>query len=81
VSGRRQSWTRSARRGKAQHSGIAHREGIPRHVHFVVQPVTEEQRRSLGAGPRVQVAMFDAGIMPPEDEVREFADQARDSFG
>jgi hypothetical protein len=43
--------------------------------------VTEEQRRSLGAGPRVQVAMFDAGIMPPEDEVREFADQARDSFG
>jgi hypothetical protein len=43
--------------------------------------VTEEQRRSLGAGPGVKVAMFDAGIMPPEDEVREFADQARDSFG
>jgi hypothetical protein len=43
--------------------------------------VTEEQRRSLGAGPRVQVAMFDAGITPPVSVVREVADQARALFG
>jgi hypothetical protein len=48
------SWTRSARRGKAPHSGVA--------------------------PPAGQVAMFDAGITPPESEVREFADQARALF-
>jgi diadenosine tetraphosphate (Ap4A) HIT family hydrolase len=59
----------------------SHREGVPRHVHFVVQPVTEEQHRRQGVGPRLQVAMFDAGITPPESEVREFADRARTLFG
>ena len=58
----------------------SHRERLPRHVHFVVQPVTQEQLRRQGVGPRAQVAMFDANVPPPEDEVREFADRARALF-
>jgi diadenosine tetraphosphate (Ap4A) HIT family hydrolase len=59
----------------------SHRGGVPQHVHFVVQPVTTEQLRNYGVGPRLQVAMFDANISPPENELREFADRARALFG
>jgi hypothetical protein len=31
-------------------------------------------------GPHLQVAMFDAGVAPPEDEVEAFADRARAAF-
>jgi ATP adenylyltransferase len=42
----------------------------PAHIHFVVQPVTQEQMDDLSAyGPRLQVAMFDRNEAPPEPDV------------
>ena len=59
----------------------SHAGGVPRHIHFVVQPVTAEQRLRHGGGARLQVAMFDANVPPPVDEVEAFAERARRSFG
>jgi diadenosine tetraphosphate (Ap4A) HIT family hydrolase len=58
----------------------SHAGGVPGHIHFVVQPVTREQRERYGGGARVQVAMFDAKVTPPRDAVEAFSDQARASF-
>ena len=58
----------------------SHHGGLPVHVHFVVQPVTKEQRAALGVGPYLQVAMFDAGELPPTDQVEAFAERARAAF-
>ncbi len=57
------------------------------HVHFVVQPSFQRYRdRYPGPGPNLQSAMFKEGNLPPSDDVRRFADAARDwnrwpSFG
>ena len=59
----------------------SHAGGVPGHIHFVVQPVTREQRERHGGGAKVQVAMFDANVMPPRDEVEAFAARARAWFG
>ncbi len=58
----------------------SHHGGVPVHIHFVVQPVTKDQRASLGAGPYLQAAMFDAGELPPADRVETFAERARAEF-
>ena len=59
----------------------SHSGGTPVHIHYVVQPVTRELMDSYGIyGPHLQVAMFDAGIAPPEAEVEAFADRARSAF-
>jgi diadenosine tetraphosphate (Ap4A) HIT family hydrolase len=59
----------------------SHAGGTPVHIHYVVQPATRElMERYAEYGPHLQVAMFDAGIPPPEDEVEAFADRARDAF-
>ena len=58
----------------------SHHGGVPVHIHFVVQPVTKEQRERLGAGPYLQAAMFDAAELPPVAEVELFAEQARQAF-
>lgn len=58
----------------------SHHGGVPVHVHFVVQPVSSEQRDLHGLGPQLQVAMFEAGELPPGDQVEAFADRARTSF-
>jgi diadenosine tetraphosphate (Ap4A) HIT family hydrolase len=54
--------------------------GEPGHVHFVVQPVTKDQRLEHGGGARLQVAMFDAKVSPPRADVEEFAARARTAF-
>lgn len=58
----------------------SHKGGTPVHIHFVIQPVTTEQRNLLGGGARLQAAMFDADEMPPADEVDAFAERARLAF-
>jgi diadenosine tetraphosphate (Ap4A) HIT family hydrolase len=58
----------------------SHHGGAPVHIHFVVQPVTTEQRARLGGGPYVQAALFDANELPPADEVEAFAGRARAAF-
>jgi len=58
----------------------SHHGGVPVHVHFVVQPVTAEQRDRHGPGPQLQVAMFEAGELPPGDEVEAHAERARAVF-
>ena len=59
----------------------SHAQGMPGHIHFVVQPVTREQRERHGGGARVQAAMFDAAVSPPRDDVEAFAARARTLFG
>ena len=58
----------------------SHHGGVPVHVHFIVQPVSKEQRDRHGPGPRLQVAMLEAGELPPPDEVEAFAARARGAF-
>lgn len=59
----------------------SHSEGVPGHIHFVVQPVTRQQRAAHGGGVGVQKAMFDAAVTPPRGEVEAFAEHARTLFG
>ena len=58
----------------------SHHGGVPVHIHFVVQPVTEEQRDRLGGGPYLQAAMFDADETPDSFAVDEYAHRARRAF-
>jgi len=59
----------------------SHAGGRPVHIHYVVQPVTRSQMDEHGTyGPALQVAMFDRGELPPENEVEAFADRARAAF-
>lgn len=58
----------------------SHAGGEPVHVHFVVQPVTKRQRLEHGGGVRLQAAMFDAGVLPPPEQVEAFAAKARTAF-
>ena len=56
----------------------SHAGGVPGHIHFVVQPVSRElMDRHDAYGPGLQMAMFEAGELPPEDEVEAFCDRAR----
>jgi diadenosine tetraphosphate (Ap4A) HIT family hydrolase len=53
----------------------------PVHIHYVVQPATDEAIDRFGAyGPGLQVAMFGSGDELPRDEVDAFADRARAAF-
>ncbi len=54
---------------------------MPGHIHFVLQPVTREQRLTHGGGPSLQVAMFNANVTPPPEDVETFAQRARHLFG
>jgi diadenosine tetraphosphate (Ap4A) HIT family hydrolase len=55
--------------------------GVPVHIHYVVQPVTRQQMTTHDAhGPRLQVAMFGAGIAPDASDVAVVADRARQLF-
>jgi diadenosine tetraphosphate (Ap4A) HIT family hydrolase len=59
----------------------SHAGGTPVHIHYVIYPATRELMDEHGDyGPHLQVAMFDAGITPPEAEVEAFANQARAAF-
>jgi diadenosine tetraphosphate (Ap4A) HIT family hydrolase len=59
----------------------SHDGGTPGHIHYVIFPATRGLMAEHGDyGPHLQVAMFDAGVAPPEDEVEAFADRARAAF-
>ena len=59
----------------------SHAGGKPGHLHFVVQPITEEVMATFEMrGPNLQAAMFDRGELPDEAAVVEFADRARVVF-
>jgi diadenosine tetraphosphate (Ap4A) HIT family hydrolase len=57
----------------------SHREAVPRHVHFVVQPVTRSVMEEHGGlyGPSLQTEMFERGKGLDRDEVERFAEAAR----
>jgi diadenosine tetraphosphate (Ap4A) HIT family hydrolase len=56
----------------------SHAGGTPVHIHFVVQPVTSSVMAEFGEhGPKLQVAMFERGDLPPRGEVEEFAERVR----
>lgn len=59
----------------------SHAGGKPVHIHYVIQPVTNDQITELGShGPELQVAMFLAGATPDPAEVARVADHARKLF-
>jgi diadenosine tetraphosphate (Ap4A) HIT family hydrolase len=59
----------------------SHQGGMPVHIHYVVQPVTEDQMSLFGArGPDLQVAMFSSGQPLPASEVEQMATLARRGF-
>jgi diadenosine tetraphosphate (Ap4A) HIT family hydrolase len=56
----------------------SHAGGRPGHIHYVVQPITQEtMERHDAFGPELQVAMFEFGEMPERVPVEEFAQHAR----
>jgi diadenosine tetraphosphate (Ap4A) HIT family hydrolase len=59
----------------------SHAGGVPGHLHYVMQPVTRQQMAAYRCyGPRLQVAMFDAGVTPDAGDVARVADDARRLF-
>jgi hypothetical protein len=58
----------------------SHKDGVPVHIHFVVQPMTREARDRHGGAAHAQAAMFDSGELPPAPEVEVFSEQAREAF-
>jgi len=59
----------------------SHAGGQPGHIHFVVQPVSKQQMSEFGGhGPALQVAMFEAGVIPSAADVEEVAAEARQRF-
>jgi diadenosine tetraphosphate (Ap4A) HIT family hydrolase len=53
----------------------SHAGGTPRHIHFVVQPVTSEVMSGRETyGPALQMAMFDSGVIPAVNEVRDLCE-------
>ncbi len=57
----------------------SHAGGQPGHIHFVVQPVTQQAITEHGGvyGPELQMAMFNRQKYPSEQAVVQFADSAR----
>ena len=59
----------------------SHAGGVPVHIHYVVQPVTAAQTKTIGLyGPRLQVEMFERREYPADNEVTEVCDRARALF-
>jgi diadenosine tetraphosphate (Ap4A) HIT family hydrolase len=59
----------------------SHAGGERVHIHYVVQPVTEDQMSHFGVhGPNLQVAMFSSGERPVAGEVERIATLARLGF-
>ncbi len=56
----------------------SHSGGRPGHIHYVVQPIARtDMNRHGGHGPKLQAAMFEAGISPAPELVEAFARRAR----
>jgi diadenosine tetraphosphate (Ap4A) HIT family hydrolase len=59
----------------------SHAGGTPGHIHWVVQPVTQEVMDAYeDYGPFLQVKMFERGVLPNPDAVEKFAASARTLF-
>jgi diadenosine tetraphosphate (Ap4A) HIT family hydrolase len=59
----------------------SHADGIPRHIHSVVQPVSSRQLEEFQAhGPALQLVMFEHDEPPDWDKARQFAERARTLF-
>lgn len=53
----------------------------PVHIHFVVQPETDEVVAEFGtSGPKLQAAMAESGSLPPAEAVEDMAARARHAF-
>jgi diadenosine tetraphosphate (Ap4A) HIT family hydrolase len=53
----------------------------PAHIHFVVQPESDDLVEAFGAwGPALQAAMFERGELPDRAESERFATRAREAF-
>jgi diadenosine tetraphosphate (Ap4A) HIT family hydrolase len=60
---------------------FSHADGLPVHVHFVVQPATRQEMDELADfGPHLTVAMFERGTLPDPDAMADFATRARTAF-
>jgi diadenosine tetraphosphate (Ap4A) HIT family hydrolase len=60
---------------------FSHAEGVPVHVHFVVQPATRQDMDELADfGPHLTVAMFERGALPDADAMVDFATRAQSAF-
>lgn len=57
----------------------SHADGVPVHIHFVVQPVARPGPGDPG-GPNLQVQMFSENVAPPGREVEAFCERARPLF-
>jgi ATP adenylyltransferase len=56
----------------------SHMHRVPGHIHFVVQPVSEELMAELDLhGPALQAELFRRAVQPDPDAAAEFARQAR----
>ena len=57
----------------------SHMHGVPGHIHFVVQPVTQARMDEHEGrhGVRLQVEMFERSITPDPIKAAAFADRAR----
>ena len=54
----------------------------PVHIHYVVQPVSNEMRTDFEfAGPALQMDMFRRGNLPDPSSVEEYCRKARSEFG
>jgi diadenosine tetraphosphate (Ap4A) HIT family hydrolase len=59
----------------------SHANGVPVHIHYVVQPVTQAQMTALDAhGPNLQVKMFELQEFPSRADVDRVAAIARIHF-
>ena len=59
----------------------SHADGVPVHIHYVVQPVTADLMDRHGShGPVLQVAMFAEGDVPQDDRIEDVASRARAAF-
>jgi diadenosine tetraphosphate (Ap4A) HIT family hydrolase len=60
----------------------SHMDRKPGHIHFVVQPVSDEQMAAFDRhGPALQTALFDRGELADETEAAAFAAAARTKLG
>ncbi|MFE6285728.1 HIT family protein [Streptomyces sp. NPDC057877] len=56
----------------------SHAQGVPGHIHFVVQPARAEDMARFDAfGPALQVAMGEAGCLPEAADVERVCDRLR----
>jgi diadenosine tetraphosphate (Ap4A) HIT family hydrolase len=60
----------------------SHADGVPVHIHYVIQPVTRAQMSEYAShGPELQVALFSSAPLPDAADIEAAARRARRLFG